>query len=131
TLWYRGCRCTRLHLRKTMQLTVKRLTPEGHYETAITRADGVSFHVKGVAHAFAIPHDLAHLVVERALQLDSGFWGSVADGAVFKSMTYIAGRRKPKAAARSDAVHKANAGQLSEAEILVRLFNDAIEQGHA
>jgi hypothetical protein len=74
-----------------MQLTVKRLTPEGHYETVDTRADGVSFHVKGVAHAFAIPHDLAHFVVERALKLDRGFWGSVADGAVFQSMTYIAG----------------------------------------
>jgi hypothetical protein len=32
----------------------------------ITRDDGVCFHVTGVGHMFAIPHDLAHLAVEAA-----------------------------------------------------------------
>lgn len=98
--------------------------------TRIRRADGVSYRVGGVGHMFAIPHDLAHLAIERALGLHRGFWGSVADGAVFPSMTYLSGRRRPHAAERSRAVLQANHGHLIEAEVLVRIFNDALEEGH-
>jgi len=45
-----------------MQLTVTRLE-EGRYETVVARGDGVSYRLKGVAHMFAIPHDLAHFLV--------------------------------------------------------------------
>lgn len=113
-----------------MQLLVKRVDRDGRYETSITRADGVTFSVLGVGHNFAIPHDVAHLVVEKALRLSRGFWGSIADGAVFPTMNYESGRRRPNAAERSKAVLRANAEALSEAEILVRIFNDTIEQGH-
>lgn len=113
-----------------MKLTIVRLDEDGRYETTITRDDGVTFRVKGVAHAFAIPHDLAHFLVETALHLHQGFWGSIAAGAVFPSMTYVGGRRKPKAAERSKTTLKANARPISEAEVLVRIFNDTIEQGH-
>ncbi|MEA2886828.1 MAG: hypothetical protein QOD11_1188 [Bradyrhizobium sp.] len=112
-----------------MKLTVTRFD-EGKYETVVTRDDGVSYRLKGVAHMFAIPHDLAHFLVEKTLRLDRGFWGSVADGAVFKTMSYIGGRRKPKAAERSESLLKANAAALNEAEAVVRIFNDTIEQGH-
>jgi hypothetical protein len=81
-----------------MILTVKRLDSDGRYETLIARDDGVSFSLLGVAHIFAIPHDVAHFVIENALRLDAGFWGSIADGAVFPTMRYESGRRKPKAA---------------------------------
>ena len=113
-----------------MQLTVTRLEG-GRYETVVVRDDGVSYRVKGVAHMFAIPHDLAHFLVEKTLRLRDGFFGNVADGAVFKSMTYIDGRRKPKAAERSATLLKQNEAALNEAEVLVRIFNDTIEQGHA
>jgi hypothetical protein len=113
-----------------MKLTAKRLDRDGRYETLIARDDGVNFLVKGVGHNFAIPHDIAHLVVEKALRIRNGFWGSIADGAVFPSMIYTGGRRKPKAAERSKELLKANARQLNEAEVLVRIFNDTIEQGH-
>jgi hypothetical protein len=112
-----------------MKLTVTRLD-RGKYETVVTRDDGVSYRLKGVAHHFAIPHDLAHFLVEKTLNLQQGFWGNVADGAVFKSVSYLGGRRKPKAAERSDNLLKNNAPQLNEAEALVRIFNDTIEQGH-
>jgi hypothetical protein len=85
-----------------MKLTVTRLD-QGKYETVVTRDDGVSYRLKGVAHRFAIPHDLAHFVVDKTLRLDRGFWANVADGAVFRTMSYIAGRRKPKAAERSES----------------------------
>jgi hypothetical protein len=113
-----------------MKLTVTRLA-DRRYETRVTRDDGASFHLQGVAHMFAIPHDLAHLAIEQALGLRCGFWGSIANGAVFKTMRYTGGRQRPHAAERSRTLLKQNAAQLSEAEILVRLFNDAIEQGHA
>lgn len=113
-----------------MKLTVTRFD-QNKYETLIARDDGVSYRLKGVAHMFAIPHDLAHFLVEKTLHLDGGFWGNVAGGAVFKTMDYIGGRRRPKAAERSERLLKTNAAQLNEAEVLVRIFNDTIEQGHA
>jgi hypothetical protein len=70
---------------------------ERRYETLITRADGVKYNVKGVGHMAAIPHDLAHFAVERGLDIRRGFWGSVADGAVFGSLTHVSGRRRPHA----------------------------------
>ena len=113
-----------------MRLTVKRLD-QGKYETVVVRDDGVSYLVKGVAHMFAIPHDLAHFLVEKTLRLRQGFFGSMADGAVFKSMTYLSGRRKPGAAERSETLLKKNLAVLNDVEALVRIFNDTIEQGHA
>jgi hypothetical protein len=112
-----------------MKLMVTRLDQD-KYETVVTRDDGVSYRLKGVAHMFAIPHDLAHFLVEKTLRLHRGFWGNVADGAVFKTMSYIGGRRKPKAAERSESLLKVNAAPLNEAEAVVRIFNDTIEQGH-
>ena len=112
-----------------MKLAVTRFD-QGRYETAITRDDGVRYRLKGVAHEFAIPHDLAHFLVEKTLGLKSGFWDSIAGGAVFKTMDYIGGRSKPKAAERSKTLLKSNAAELNEAEVLVRIFNDTIEQGH-
>lgn len=113
-----------------MRLEVKRLDQDGRYETIITRDDGVSFRALGVGHTFTIPHDLVHYVIEQALEINDGFWGSIAAGAVFKSMTYLSGRRKPKATERSRAVLKANARALTEAEVVVGLLNSMIEQGH-
>jgi hypothetical protein len=101
----------------------------GRYETVITRSDGVTYHVKGVGHMFAIPHDLAHLAIEQALGIRRGFWGSVADGAVFGSLTHMSGRRKPRAAEHSKQVLKANKDELTETEILIGLFNQALEEG--
>jgi hypothetical protein len=112
-----------------MKLTVTRFD-HGKYETVIMRDDGVSYRLKGVAHMFAIPHDLAHFLVEKTLHLDRGFFGSIAGGAVFKTMDYIGGRRKPKAAEQSEKLLRDNAAPLNEAEALVRIFNDTIEQGH-
>jgi len=111
-----------------MLLRLTRLD-ERRYETVITRSDGVTFHVKGVGHMSAIPHDLAHFAIEQGLRIRGGFWGSVADGAVFGSLTHVSGRRKPQAAKRSKEVLKANKGELTETEILVGLFNQAIEEG--
>ena len=111
-----------------MRLRLTRLD-ERRYETEITRADGVTYHVKGVGHMGAIPHDLAHFAVEQGLRIRGGFWGSVAQGAVFGSLTHVGGRRRPGATARSEEILRANKGELTETEILVGLFNQALEEG--
>lgn len=111
-----------------MHLRLQRLDAR-RYETVISRSDGVVYHVKGVGHMGTIPHDLAHFVVERALGIRQGFWGSVAAGAVFGSLTYVSGRRRPHAAQRSKDVWKANEKALTEVEILVGLFDTAFADG--
>ena len=60
-----------------------------------------------------------------------GFWGSIADGAVVKGMSYLGGKRKPHAEERSKAILKANEGPLGEIEVVVRLFREGIDQGGA
>lgn len=111
-----------------MRMRLTRLD-ERRYETLITRSDGVTFRVKGVGHMAAIPHDLAHFAIEQALGIRQGFWGSVADGAVFGSLTHVGGRRRPKAGERSRELLKANKDELTATEILVGLFNQALEEG--
>lgn len=111
-----------------MLLRLTRLD-ERRYETEITRSDGVTYRVKGVGHMSAIPHDLCHFAIERGLRIRGGFWGSVAQGAVFGSLTHVSGRRRPKAAERSERILEANKGELTETEILVGLFNQALEEG--
>ena len=111
-----------------MLLRLTRLD-ERRYETEITRSDGVTYHVKGVGHMSAIPHDLAHFAIEQGLGIRGGFWGTVAQGGVFGSLTHRSGRRRPKAGERSDRILKANKGELTETEILVGLFNQAMEDG--
>jgi hypothetical protein len=113
-----------------MKLSVTRLDPEGRYETAIVRDDDVRFRLKGHDRASALPHDIAHYVVEKALGLDGGFWGRVAAGAVFPSMSHVEGRRKPKAAERSKMVLRADPDELADAEVLVRIFSETIREDH-
>jgi hypothetical protein len=113
-----------------MLITVARLDDDGRYETRITRDDGVIYSLQGVGHNFELPHDVKHFVVESALRLPTGFWGSVANGAVFPTMRHESGRRRPKATERSKVILKANARKLAQAEVLVSLFNSTIEQGH-
>jgi hypothetical protein len=101
---------------------------EHYYGIEIRRDDGVCFDVGPIRVKGSLPHDLAHLAIETALALDRGFWGSVAEGAVFGSMNHSAGRRKPHATPHSEQVLKANHFHVSEAERLVSIFNDAGER---
>jgi hypothetical protein len=74
-----------------------------------------------------IPHDLAHYVVEREMDLQDGFWGSVAAGAVFGGMRIVSGRQRPHAADRSKAVIAANGGSIGLAEQMVGAVMAAVE----
>jgi hypothetical protein len=109
-----------------MQIVVTRVDAH-RYSTIVERDDGVRLRVPGYGFMRALPHDLAHCVVEERLGLDRGFWGSVADGAEFGGMERLEGRRKPHAAVRAQAISKSNVDYLGEAERLVACFEKIVE----
>ena len=90
------------------------------------RRDGVMVQVLSPTKKFSPPHDIIHLVVEKHLAFDSGFWASISDGALFKGMEVVAGRQKPKAAAKSAEIIKANQKQLVRAEVHVGVFQQVL-----
>src|SRR5689334_16635452 len=90
-----------------MQIAVHRLD-RTRYRSVLDRDDGVRYLLDGAGAKGRRPHDLVHYVVESQLGLESGFWGSIADGAVFPGMTWLYGRRRPHATDRGEAVMRAN-----------------------
>jgi hypothetical protein len=89
--------------------------------SVVERSDGVRFRVDGGVAGAKLPHDLAHLIVERETGDDAGFWGAVSAGAVFRSMTHLGGRRPPHARDRSAAVLRERRDGLRRAELVVWL----------
>lgn len=59
-----------------------------------------------------LPHDLYHYVIERALEIEYGFWGCVAAGGSFKTL----GRKQTP---QGKAIVAAHLDELSRAEALV------------
>ncbi len=92
----------------------------------IHRDDSVSLRMRPPDRKFSPPHDLVHFVVEQSLGLMKGFWGTVALGALFPSMTVIEGRQPPHANTRSKALMKNNRASLSEAEVFVGAFQHVL-----
>src|SRR5690606_34815943 len=71
----------------------------------------------------------SHFAVEEGVGIHGGFWGSVANGAAVGSMTHVSGRRQARAAERSEQGLAANEGELTETEMLVGLFDQAMDEG--
>lgn len=88
----------------------------------VHRRDGVSYRVKGQRCGPDLPHDLVHFVVERTLGIEHGFWGRIAAGAVYRSMTHVEGRRLPHAAARSDHLKRDRQPEIVYAELMANLI---------
>ena len=95
-----------------MQVTFTRR--EGGGSTAeFRRPDGVTVRIRSYDRKHRIPHDLAHLVAERAFRVERGVWGSLAAGVLFASAEVVAGRRRHDDKARSAALLKANKDETS------------------
>jgi hypothetical protein len=100
------------------------------YRSLLRRADGVLVAFEGGSYNHIggphrdVPHDIAHLVVERALGLDRGVWGLLAAGGLFGAVTIEAGRQKPHATARGKALVKAAHAEVMDAELLTRAVCD-------
>jgi len=99
-----------------VEITFKKTGPRT-YETLVSRDDGVALLVPSPDRPAGLPHDIAHYLVERELELERGFWGCVAAGAVFDNMEVVSGRRPPHAAERSKAVLRAATTQLATSEL--------------
>jgi hypothetical protein len=110
-----------------MQITFTK--QERGCETVALRDDGVRLSVPNYSVTLRLPHDLAHYAVEDALGLADGFWGRIAEGAVFRGMQWREGRRRPHAGERSRALIRANPHAGTEAEVLVYTFMRILEQG--
>ena len=66
-----------------------------------------------------VPHDAAHLIIERAFGLQHGFWGCVTAGALFATVEIVEGRPRHDHRARSAALIKEHAAELGLAERVV------------
>lgn len=104
-----------------------------HYSVVVSRCDlskaevlrdRIKLQFQGVGKKFLIPHDLSHFIVESKLNMRQGFWGCVADGALFPGMNILEGRQKPHAKSKSKQIIKAAHQQLRLAECLVRVFDE-------
>lgn len=95
-----------------------------NYSVIVNRDDYVKLQFIGVGKKFLIPHDLSHFIVESQLNMCQGFWGCVANGALFPGMNIVEGRQKPHAKSKSKQIIKAANRQLTLAECLVRVFDE-------
>ena len=110
--------------------------PSGRrYRSVLHRHDGLVIELDGGGYnkvggpAGELPHDLAHFVVEDALELESGLWGVLAAGGMFAHAKVTEGRRPPHAAKRAQAVVDAAGDRLSQAEMLTRFVCDLALDG--
>jgi hypothetical protein len=87
--------------------------------TRVRRDDGATLELPSYVPFHRLPHDLAHFVVESALGLTLGFWGSIAHGAIFGGMQVVPRRRTAGAVERSRKLMKRANSQITEAEALV------------
>jgi hypothetical protein len=85
-------------------------------------ADGTVLAVRTYSRPLGLPHDLAHYVVERELGLAWGFWGLVAAGAPFASVTQCGGHTRRHHYEEGQWLIKQHRDDLAEAEALVGVF---------
>jgi hypothetical protein len=109
--------------------------PRGRYHSVLQRADGVSVRLEGGSYnriggeVARVPHDIAHLIVEREFGLGGGLWGTLAAGGIVQNATFAAGRKPPHAERRARAITDRAGETLRQAEILVRAVADASLDG--
>ena len=112
-------------------MTFPRLPDGSRSYSVVERPDGVRYRVFDATATSRLPHDLGHLVVERATGDHGGFWGAVAAGVVFSSMEHVDGRRPPHARERSEAARRERADGLRRAELMVWLTERVARDGVA
>jgi hypothetical protein len=100
------------------------------YRSVLHRPDGVDIEFRGGSYnkvggrPGAVPHDVAHLIVEDELALTGGVWGVLVAGGLFPQVTVIGGRQAPHAAERGRAIVAPAGDRITQAEILTRAVCD-------
>lgn len=95
-------------------------------KSLVARQDGVRLTVPVFGPLEPIPHDLAHFVIERELDLQGGFWATVAGGGIVEGMQIVAGRQQPHALERSRALMKAHHRGIIFSETVVEAVMRAV-----
>ncbi|MFF0463945.1 hypothetical protein [Streptomyces mexicanus] len=93
---------------------------DGRCRVIVHRRGEATLGMVSYDRTFRIPHDLAHAVTERELNLGAGVFGCIAAGAVFSSMRVLAGSPRHDAAARSARIVMANARSITVALFALR-----------
>jgi hypothetical protein len=110
-----------------MRLVFLPTAKDGSRRVLVHRSDNVTLEMRSYDRKSRVPHDLAHAVTERELQLGAGVFGCIAAGAVFASMRVVTGRPRHDAKARSASIIKANARSITLAELLSGIVHDSVE----
>jgi len=101
-----------------MEITFTRV-PEVQCEGVVRLDNGRVFQVRNPgAFKQVPPHDVGQLVIELELGWQTGFWGYIARGVVFREMTQIEGKRPPHGEERSRAAIREGKDLLAEVECL-------------
>jgi hypothetical protein len=102
------------------------------YRSLLHRPDGLTVEFEGGSYnklggrPDAVPHDLAHLIVEDELALTGGVWGVLVAGGLFRHARVICGRQAPHAAERGRMIIESAGDRIMQAEILTRAVCDVI-----
>jgi hypothetical protein len=96
-----------------MRVTFPRFPDHQPAYAVVERDDGVVYRLYGGRAGPGLPHDIRHLVTERALGMRDGIWGGIASGAVFGSMRHVSGRMPSQATTESRDTFRAQ-GQKAE-----------------
>jgi hypothetical protein len=113
-----------------MRVTFPRLPDHQRAYALVERDDGAVYRLHGGVAGPRLPHDIRHLVVERELRIRDGLWGGIAAGMVFKSMSYVSGRRPPHAAERSSRLLRTFREQGLRAEMFANLVESVAALEH-
>jgi hypothetical protein len=97
--------------------------------TVLHRDDGVVLELSPVSRTWRVPHDMAHVATELALDLRDGVFGTLAAGGVLGNMRVVQGRSRHDSAARSARLLTANSSSLTTAELLARAVHAGVEHG--
>ena len=105
-----------------MEIAVVR-TGERLNKAVVVRPDGTTDSFVVHDYGEALPHDLAHYVVESELGLAWGFWGLVAAGAQMQALVAFGARDKRAIGRTEDPLITAHLAELTEAERLVNALH--------
>jgi hypothetical protein len=90
----------------------------GEAVSTVRRADGVTLRMRSYDRKHPIPHDLAHLALERCLGLRGAVWGSLCSGVVFDSVEVLDGRLPHDWRDRSRRFLDAHGDEIQSSEVL-------------
>jgi hypothetical protein len=91
--------------------------PGNRCEISVSGREGPDLRLPPVPVGHFLPHDLMHAAVEGTLELDDGFWGTVARGAALDGNAFAEVGQNGKAAVKKALSE--GAGGVMEAEIKV------------